>query len=89
MDGIRCGSGLSTGGSLGEIQRGQLDADFEDAAFKANPNSIIGPITTAHGHHLILVCCSYAVVHSSYIFFSPTKLLSFKKMFVFLKFLFK
>ena len=53
----RCGSGLQTGGALGEVilGGGQFDATFEEAAFAAPPGVVTGPIRTSHGYHLILV----------------------------------
>ncbi|TYB94822.1 MAG: parvulin peptidyl-prolyl isomerase [Kosmotoga sp.] len=44
-----------TGGSLGEIQRGDMVEKFEEAAFSATPNVIVGPVETQYGYHLIKV----------------------------------
>ena len=45
-----------TGGLLGlELQRGESLQQFEDAAFMAQPNTLIGPIKTDLGYHLIWV----------------------------------
>ncbi|MFO7882456.1 MAG: peptidylprolyl isomerase [Kosmotogaceae bacterium] len=44
-----------TGGSLGEIQRGDMVEKFEEAAFSATPNEIAGPVETQYGYHLIKV----------------------------------
>lgn len=44
-----------TGGSLGEIHRGDMVEKFEEAAFSATPNVIVGPVETQYGYHLIKV----------------------------------
>ncbi|MEA2067276.1 MAG: peptidylprolyl isomerase [Thermotogota bacterium] len=44
-----------TGGSLGEIHRGDMVEKFEEAAFSATPNEIVGPVETQYGYHLIRV----------------------------------
>ncbi|MGC9383356.1 MAG: peptidylprolyl isomerase [Kosmotogaceae bacterium] len=44
-----------TGGSLGEIHRGYMVEKFEEAAFSATPNEIVGPVETQYGYHLIKV----------------------------------
>jgi parvulin-like peptidyl-prolyl isomerase len=44
-----------TGGSLGEIHRGDMVEKFEEAAFSATPNEIVGPVETQYGYHLIKV----------------------------------
>jgi len=43
------------GGSLGEFGRGQMVKEFEDAAFDGELNTIIGPVKTQFGYHLIWV----------------------------------
>lgn len=43
------------GGSLGSFGRGQMVKEFEDAAFNGELNTIIGPVKTQFGYHLILV----------------------------------
>jgi parvulin-like peptidyl-prolyl isomerase len=43
------------GGDLGYFGRGTMAKEFEDAAFKAKPGSIIGPIKTEYGYHIIKV----------------------------------
>lgn len=43
------------GGDLGWFGRGQMVGAFEDAAFGADLNEIVGPIKTRFGYHLIKV----------------------------------
>jgi len=45
----------SEGGSLGYIQKGEMVKPFEDAAFNAPLNKVIGPVETRFGFHLIRV----------------------------------
>jgi peptidyl-prolyl cis-trans isomerase D len=45
----------TSGGDLGYFGRGQMDKTFEDAAFGAQVGSLIGPIKTQFGYHLIEV----------------------------------
>lgn len=40
---------------LGLIERGAYDKQFEDAAFEAPENSILGPVKTVYGYHVIQV----------------------------------
>ncbi len=40
---------------LGLIERGAYDKQFEDAAFGAPENSIVGPVKTVYGYHVIQV----------------------------------
>lgn len=40
---------------LGFIERGEADKDFEAAAFAATPGSVIGPVRTIYGFHLVEV----------------------------------
>jgi peptidyl-prolyl cis-trans isomerase C len=40
---------------LGLIERGAFDKDFEDAAFGAPENSIVGPVKTIYGYHVLQV----------------------------------
>lgn len=49
-----CPSG-QRGGDLGEFGRGQMVAEFEEAAFAADLNKVIGPVKTQFGYHLIKV----------------------------------
>jgi len=43
------------GGSLGSFGKGQMVKEFEDAAFGGELNTILGPVKTQFGYHLILV----------------------------------
>ena len=43
------------GGDLGYFERGQMVKEFDDAAFGAEPGSIVGPVETQFGLHLIKV----------------------------------
>jgi parvulin-like peptidyl-prolyl isomerase len=45
----------SSGGFLGTIQRGQFDPLFEEAVFAAEPNTIVGPVRSIVGFHIIRV----------------------------------
>ncbi|HEX3129074.1 MAG TPA: peptidyl-prolyl cis-trans isomerase [Thermoanaerobaculia bacterium] len=45
----------TSGGDLGYFGHGQMDKDFEDAAFGAQVGSLIGPVKTKFGYHLIEV----------------------------------
>ncbi|HSM00376.1 MAG TPA: peptidyl-prolyl cis-trans isomerase [Candidatus Limnocylindria bacterium] len=40
---------------LGLIERGAFDKEFEDAAFGAPENSIVGPVKTIYGYHILQV----------------------------------
>jgi len=40
---------------LGFIERGETDSDFEAAAFARPPGSVVGPVRTVYGFHLIQV----------------------------------
>lgn len=45
----------SRGGDLGYFGKGRMIAEFEQAAFAAAPNEVVGPVKTAFGYHLIQV----------------------------------
>jgi peptidyl-prolyl cis-trans isomerase D len=45
----------SRGGSLGFFGRGQMIPAFEEAAFSAPPGTLVGPLKTDFGYHLIEV----------------------------------
>jgi len=40
---------------LGFIERGETDKEFETAAFASSPGSVVGPVRTIYGFHLIQV----------------------------------
>lgn len=43
------------GGDLGWFGKGQMLPAFEEASFKAKPGSVVGPIMTQYGYHIIKV----------------------------------
>ena len=43
------------GGDLGTFSRGQMVPEFDEAVFNAEPGSLLGPIKTQFGYHLIRV----------------------------------
>ncbi len=45
----------ASGGDLGSFPRGRMVKEFEDAAFAAQPNTVVGPVKTPFGYHLIEV----------------------------------
>lgn len=48
-------SGKGQGGNLGWFSRGRMVPEFEDAAFAAKAGSIVGPVKTEFGFHIIQV----------------------------------
>ncbi len=50
----RCPSGRN-GGDLGEFGPGQMVAEFDKAVFSADVNSVVGPVKTEFGYHLLEV----------------------------------
>jgi peptidyl-prolyl cis-trans isomerase D len=48
-------SGKSNGGDLGWFEKGQMVPEFEEAAFNSPLNSIVGPIKSSFGYHMIWV----------------------------------
>lgn len=49
------GPSRSNGGALGEFGKGEMMAEFEEAAFAATPGVVTEPVRTPVGWHLILV----------------------------------
>ncbi len=43
------------GGDLGFFEKGMMAQEFEDAAWKAPLNKVVGPVKTEFGYHLIMV----------------------------------
>lgn len=43
------------GGDLGQLRRGMMLKELEDAAFGAKPGSIVGPVKTQFGFHILYV----------------------------------
>jgi len=47
--------GLPRGGDLGWIERGQMVKPFSDAAFSARKGTVVGPVLSQFGYHIIKV----------------------------------
>lgn len=45
----------ANGGDLGWFGRGRMVPEFEEAAFVAQPNQLVGPVKTSFGYHLLEV----------------------------------
>ncbi len=45
----------ANGGRLGWIQKGQMVAEFEEAAFSADSGELVGPVLTQFGYHIIRI----------------------------------
>jgi peptidyl-prolyl cis-trans isomerase D len=45
----------ANGGDLGFFARGRMVKEFEDAAFSAAPDKLVGPVKTPFGYHLLRV----------------------------------
>ncbi len=43
------------GGELGFFAKNEMVPPFADAAFKAKPNTVVGPVKTQFGYHIIMV----------------------------------
>lgn len=44
-----------TGADLGFIEKGSFVKEFEEAAFHARPDTIVGPVRSAYGYHILKV----------------------------------
>ncbi|MBY0518411.1 MAG: SurA N-terminal domain-containing protein [Bacteriovoracaceae bacterium] len=48
-------SGKSNGGDLGWFSKGRMVPEFEKAAFESSIGSIVGPIKTSFGYHMLFI----------------------------------
>jgi peptidyl-prolyl cis-trans isomerase C len=49
-----CPSGAN-GGELGEFGPGQMVKEFDEVVFSGELNTVLGPVETQFGHHLLLI----------------------------------
>ena len=45
----------ANGGELGFFAKGDMVPEFSNAAFSAKPNSVVGPVQSPYGYHIIMV----------------------------------
>jgi foldase protein PrsA len=60
------------GGSLGEVTKGQQEKTLEDAIFKAQKNTLVGPVKTPFGYYIAEVSSIAAGTHQSYAQVKPS-----------------
>jgi len=56
----------SNGGDLGFFTKEDMVPEFSNAAFSAKPNTIVGPVETQYGYHIIMVTDRMAAGKDSY-----------------------
>ncbi len=49
-----CPSGAN-GGELGEFGPGQMVKEFDEVVFSGELNTVLGPVKTQFGHHLLFI----------------------------------
>lgn len=59
-------SGKGKGGSLGWFSKGRMVPEFEKAAFNAKPGTIVGPIKTQFGQHIIYIKAKKAAINTPF-----------------------